>query len=272
MNIFIIKNDRKNKRVIDLGEGIKIGGNDFSVISGPCAVENEEQIEITAKALSGMGVKILRGGAFKPRTSPYTFQGLGFEGLKLLYNAGKRHNMKVVSEIMDPRDLEASYDYIDIVQIGSRNMHNYTLLKEVGKLDKPVLLKRGMAASIEEWLMAAEYIASEGNENIILCERGIRTFEEYTRNTLDLTAVPIVKELANLPIIIDPSHGTGRKELIRPATRAAVAIGADGVMIETHPNPCEALSDGKQSLNFEEIKTVLLDIESINGCISKLDS
>ena len=145
MNIFIIKNDRKNKRVIDLGEGIKIGGNDFSVISGPCAVENEEQIEITAKALSGMGVKILRGGAFKPRTSPYTFQGLGFEGLKLLYNAGKRHNMKVVSEIMDPRDLEASYDYIDIVQIGSRNMHNYTLLKEVGKLDKPVLLKK------EEW-------------------------------------------------------------------------------------------------------------------------
>lgn len=272
MNIFVIKNKGSNRKIIDLGDDIKIGGSDFSIISGPCAVENEEQIELSAKALSGMGIKILRGGAFKPRTSPYTFQGLGIEGLKLLRNAGHRHNMKIISEIMDPRDLEPSYNYVDIFQIGSRNMQNYTLLKEVGKLDKPVLLKRGMAATIEEWLMAAEYIASEGNDNIILCERGIRTFEAYTRNTLDLTVVPIIKELTNLPIILDPSHGTGRKELIRPVTRAAVAIGADGIMIETHPNPCEALSDGKQSLDFDEMKEILLDIDSINKCMFKLNS
>lgn len=272
MDTYMIKNKENNKKIIDLGDGIKIGGNEFSIISGPCAVENEEQIELAAKALSSMGIKILRGGAFKPRTSPYTFQGLGIEGLKLLKNAGHRYNMKIISEIMDPRDLDASYEYVDIFQIGSRNMQNYTLLREVGKFNKPVMLKRGMAATIQEWLMAAEYITSEGNENIILCERGIRTFEEYTRNTLDLTAVPVIKELTNLPIIIDPSHGTGRKELVRPVTRASVAIGADGVMIETHPNPCEALSDGKQSLNFEEMKIVISDIESIRNCINKLNS
>ncbi|MFA5524845.1 MAG: bifunctional 3-deoxy-7-phosphoheptulonate synthase/chorismate mutase [Tissierellales bacterium] len=272
MNFFLIKNKQNSKKIIDLGDGIKIGGNNFSIISGPCAVENEEQIELAAKALSGMGVNILRGGAFKPRTSPYTFQGLGLEGLKLLKKAGQRNNMKVISEIMDPRDLNTSYDYVDIFQIGSRNMHNYTLLKEIGKFDKPVLLKRGMAATLEEWLMAAEYIASEGNDNIILCERGIRTFETYTRNTLDLTIVPIIKELTNLPIIIDPSHGTGRKELVRPVTRAAVAIGADGVMIETHPNPCEALSDGNQSLDFDEMKEVIFDVESIQKCICKLNN
>lgn len=272
MNISIIENRKNNKKIIDLGDDIRIGDNEFSIISGPCAVENEEQIELAAYTLSRMGIKILRGGAFKPRTSPYTFQGLGLEGLRLLKSAGQRHNMKVVSEIMDPRDIDISYDYVDIFQIGSRNMQNYSLLKEVGRFDKPVLLKRGMAATIEEWLMAAEYIASEGNDNIILCERGIRTFEEYTRNTLDLTVVPIVKELTNLPVIVDPSHGTGRKELIRPATRAAVAIGADGVMIEVHPNPCEALSDGEQSLDFEEIKIVLSDIRAIKSCINSFNS
>ncbi|WIV10788.1 bifunctional 3-deoxy-7-phosphoheptulonate synthase/chorismate mutase [Proteiniborus sp. MB09-C3] len=272
MDMFIIKNDGNSRKIIDLGDGIRIGEREFTIISGPCAVENEEQIELAAEALSSMGIKILRGGAFKPRTSPYTFQGLGLEGLRLLKNAGKRHNMKVISEVMDPRDLEASYDYVDIFQIGSRNMQNYTLLKEVGKFNKPVLLKRGMAATIEEWVMAAEYIASEGNDKIILCERGIRTFEEYTRNTLDLTVVPIIKELTNLPIIVDPSHGTGRKELIRPLTRASVAIGADGVMIEAHPNPCEALSDGKQSLNFEEMRAVLSDIEAIKNCMDNLNS
>lgn len=271
MNISIIRNNRNNKNIIDLGDNVKIGDGDFVVISGPCAVESEEQINLAAKALSCMGVKILRGGAFKPRTSPYTFQGLGIDGLKLLKSAGQKYGMKVISEIMDPRDLEISYDYVDIFQIGSRNMQNFTLLKEVGKYDKPVLLKRGMSATIEEWLSAAEYIATEGNINIILCERGIRTFEHYTRNTLDLTAVPIIKQLTNLPIIVDPSHGTGRKELVRYVTRAAVAIGADGVMIETHPNPCEALSDGKQSLNFEEMKLVLSDIISIKRCISSLD-
>ncbi|WP_352419941.1 bifunctional 3-deoxy-7-phosphoheptulonate synthase/chorismate mutase [Proteiniborus sp.] len=272
MNTYIIGNRKNNKKIIDLGDDIKIGSKEFSIISGPCAVESEEQIELAAYTLSNMGVKILRGGAFKPRTSPYTFQGLGLEGLKLLKKAGKRHNMKIVSEIMDPRDIDCSYDYVDIFQIGSRNMQNYALLKEVGKFDKPVLLKRGMASTIEEWLKAAEYIASEGNDNIILCERGIRTFEKYTRNTLDLIAVPILKELTKLPIIVDPSHGTGRKELIRHATRAAVAIGADGVMIEVHPNPCEALSDGDQSLNFEEIKSVLSDIRAIKDCINSFNS
>ncbi len=272
MDIVVIKNRGNNKKIIDLGDGVRIGGKEFAIVSGPCAVESREQIELVADVLSGMGVKILRGGAFKPRTSPYTFQGLGLEGLKMLKNAGQMHNMKVVSEIMDPRDIDLAYDYVDIFQIGSRNMQNYTLLKEVGKFDKPVLLKRGMAATIEEWLMAAEYIATEGNDSIILCERGIRTFERYTRNTLDLAAVPIIKELTNLPIIVDPSHGTGRKELIRPVTRAAVAIGADGVLIEVHPNPCEALSDGEQSLNFEEIKNVLIDIEAIRSCTSKFYS
>lgn len=271
MNKFIIKNKKNDKKVIDLGDGIRIGENEFSIISGPCAVESEEQIELIAEALSNMGVKILRGGAFKPRTSPYAFQGLGLEGLKLLKNAGQKYNMKVVSEVMDPRDLENSYNYVDIFQIGSRNMQNYTLLKEVGKFDKPVLLKRGMASTIEEWLMAAEYIVAEGNDNIILCERGIRTFERYTRNTLDLTAIPIIKDLSNLPIIVDPSHGTGRRELVRPVTRAAVVIGADGVMIEVHPNPCEALSDGEQSLNLDEIKEVLLDIESIKSCTDRIN-
>lgn len=270
MRIFKINEDENNKKTIDLGENITIGGNEFVVVAGPCSIESEEQIELSAKTLSSMGVKILRGGAFKPRTSPYAFQGLGLEGLKLLKKAGQNNNMKVISEIMDPRDLEASYDLVDVFQIGSRNMQNFTLLKEVGRFDKPVLLKRGMASTIEEWLMAAEYIASEGNENIILCERGIRTFEDYTRNTLDLAVVPIIKELSAFPIIIDPSHGTGKRQLVRPVTRATVAIGADGVMIEVHPKPCEALSDGEQSLNFEELRKVLSDINSINSCIDRI--
>ncbi|SDZ16741.1 3-deoxy-D-arabinoheptulosonate-7-phosphate synthase [Proteiniborus ethanoligenes] len=271
MEIFKIKNDERGKKIIDLGNGIKIGGDEFTVIAGPCSVESEEQIELTAQTLGSMDIRILRGGAFKPRTSPYAFQGLGLEGLKLLKKAGEKNNMKIVSEIMDPRDLEASYDFIDIFQIGSRNMQNFALLKEVGKFDKPVLLKRGMASTIKEWLMAAEYIASEGNDKIVLCERGIRTFEEYTRNTLDLSVVPIIKELSNLPIIIDPSHGTGRKELIKPVTRASVAIGADGVMIEVHPNPCEALSDGEQSLNFNEMKEILSNIKALRGCIDRFN-
>lgn len=271
MDISIIKNNGNNRIIVDLGDNVRIGNGEFAVISGPCAIESEEQIDLAAKALSNMGVKILRGGAFKPRTSPYAFQGLGIEGLKLLRNAGQKYGMKVISEIMDPRDLELSYDYVDIFQIGSRNMQNFALLKEVGKYDKPVLLKRGMAATIEEWLLAAEYIAAEGNINIILCERGIRTFENYTRNTLDLTTVPVIKQMTNLPIIVDPSHGTGRKELVRYVARAAVAIGADGVMIEAHPNPCEALSDGKQSLDFEEMRLVLSDIISIRNCVRSLD-
>lgn len=263
MDIHAIKKDEVKNSIVDLGDNIKIGGEEFTIIAGPCAVESEEQIEIVANRLSNLGVKILRGGAYKPRTSPYAFQGLGLRGLKILKNVGKKYKMKVISEIMDARHIEDSYDLVDIFQIGSRNMQNYTLLKEIGKLKKPVLLKRGISATMEEWLMAAEYIASEGNDNIILCERGIRTFEKYTRNTLDLVAVPIVKELTRLPIIVDPSHGTGRKELIKPVTRAALAIGANGVMIEVHPKPNEALSDGEQSLNLEEIEEVISDIELI---------
>ncbi|EOD01292.1 3-deoxy-7-phosphoheptulonate synthase [Caldisalinibacter kiritimatiensis] len=271
MDIKKVGKINNSKKVIDIGDNIKIGGDNFVIIAGPCAVENEEQVNKTAEYLNKLGVKILRGGAFKPRTSPYSFQGLGFKGLKLLKNAAKSYNMKVISEIMDPRDIENAYEYVDIFQIGSRNMQNFSLLKEIGKVDKPVLLKRGMAATVEEWLMAAEYIALEGNENIILCERGIRTFENYTRNTLDLTAVPIIKDLSCLPIIVDPSHGTGRRNLVIPMSRAAVAVGADGLIIEVHPNPSEALSDGEQSLDFVEIKKLIHEINSIKTCINKFE-
>lgn len=265
------KEENKNK-IIDLGDGLTIGGKNFTIISGPCAVEDEEQIDTIASYLSSLGVKILRGGAFKPRTSPYAFQGLGFKGLELMKKVGNKYKMKIISEIMDTRDIETSYEYIDIYQVGSRNMQNYSLLKELGKTDKPILLKRGMSATLKEWLMAAEYIALEGNDKIILCERGIRTFENYTRNTLDLTAIPIIKSLSSLPVIVDPSHGTGRKELVNSVTRAAVAVGADGIMVEVHPNPCEALSDGMQSLGFNEAKRLFNDINTIKKCIDELDS
>ncbi|MTI69919.1 MAG: 3-deoxy-7-phosphoheptulonate synthase [Firmicutes bacterium] len=270
MDIDLVKKRNNDKKIIDLGEDIKIGGNEFTIISGPCSVENEEQIHTIANFLSELGVKILRGGAFKPRTSPYAFQGLGFNGLKLLREAADENKLKVISEIMDPRDVEKAYDYVDIIQIGSRNMQNYSLLKEIGKVDKPILLKRGMTATVKEWLMAAEYIALEGNEDIILCERGIRTFENYTRNTLDLTVVPIIKSLSKLPIIVDPSHGTGRRNLVIPMTRAAVTVSADGVMIEIHPKPEEALSDGFQSLDFKQTKKLIKEIDKIKSCIDKL--
>ena len=269
MDIKLIdKNNSKN--IIDLGDGIEIGNRNFTFIAGPCAVETETQIDESAAFLSNLGVKILRGGAFKPRTSPYSFQGLGFHGLELIKKAATKYGMKVVSEIMDPRDVMRAKDYVDIYQIGSRNMQNYSLLKEIGKTSKPVLLKRGMTSTVEEWLMAAEYIALEGNPNIILCERGIRTFENYTRNTLDLTVIPIIKSLTNLPIIVDPSHGTGRRDLVSPMTRASVAVGADGIMIEVHPNPQEALSDGFQSLSFEEMESLLKDIEKLKKFLSNL--
>lgn len=248
-------------KVIDIGNGVKIGGKNFEIIAGPCAVESEEQMYEIGKFLKDLGIKLLRGGAFKPRTSPYSFQGLGFEGLKILNKIKEEYNFKIVSEIMDPRDIEKSCEIIDIIQIGSRNMQNYSLLKEVGKLDKPILLKRGMSSTIREWLMAAEYIEAEGNKDIIFCERGIRTFEDYTRNTLDLVSVPIIKSLSNYPIIVDPSHGTGRWELVPSSTKAALAIGADGAIIEIHPEPSKALSDGRQSLNFNEFKKMYKDIE-----------
>ncbi|MBW4828614.1 MAG: bifunctional 3-deoxy-7-phosphoheptulonate synthase/chorismate mutase [Clostridiaceae bacterium] len=245
----------------------KIEDGDFTIIAGPCAVENYDQMEKIGRFLYSLNVRFLRGGAFKPRTSPDSFQGLGFEGFRILREIKNKYNFEVVSEVMDPRDVEKACEYIDIIQIGSRNMQNYTLLKEVGKLNKPILLKRGMSATIKEWIMAAEYIKNEGNENIILCERGIRTFEDYTRNTLDLMSVPIIKSKTKYPILIDPSHGTGRRELVLPATKAALAIGADGVIIEIHPEPSKALSDGFQSLNFNEFKKLVNEIEKIKDLI-----
>ncbi len=269
MEYKLVSKNNKQSKIIDIGDGVKIGANQFLFIAGPCAVENRKQIEIIAKFLSDLGVKVLRGGAFKPRTSPYSFQGLGFDGLKYLREAGDKYHMKVISEIMDPRDVEKAYNFIDIYQIGSRNMQNYSLLKEIGKTDKPVLLKRGMTATVKEWLMAAEYIALEGNTNIILCERGIRTFENHTRNTLDLTVVPIIKSLSNLPIIVDPSHGTGKRNLVKQMSCAAVAALADGIMIEIHPTPEKALSDGFQSINFDETKKLFKEIQLLKDCLNK---
>lgn len=220
------------------------------IIAGPCSVENYELMDKTTEFLKKLGVDYIRGGAFKPRTSPYSFQGLGDEGLKILDEMKQKYGIKIVTEVMDARDIEAVSDIADILQIGSRNMYNYTLLKEIGKTNKKVILKRGMSATIEEWLSAAEYIAIEGNCEIILCERGIRTFETYTRNTLDLSCVPIIKKKTGLKIIVDPSHGTGLKELVHPMSLASIAAGADGLMIEVHPNPEAALSDGSQSIEF----------------------
>jgi 3-deoxy-7-phosphoheptulonate synthase len=226
----------------------KVGGGHFALIAGPCSVENEEQVMAAARAVKAAGGTMLRGGAFKPRSSPYSFQGLGVEGLKLLAAAREETGLPIVTELMDPRDLDVLVEYADVIQIGARNMQNFQLLSEVGKVNKPALLKRGLSATIEEWLMAAEYIVKEGNREVILCERGIRTFETATRNTLDLSAVPVVKLVSHLPVVVDPSHATGRPELVLPLSLAAVAAGADGVIVETHPNPEHALSDGPQSL------------------------
>lgn len=255
---------KKNKAKIKIKD-LEIGGKELIIIAGPCAVENEQQILDTAIAVKKAGAKILRGGAFKPRTSPYSFQGLGEEGLKYLFNAGQIAGIPIISEVMDPRDVETACKYVDVIQIGSRNMQNFSLLREVGQSSKPVMLKRGMAATIKEWLLAAEYIASEGNMNIILCERGIRTFEDLTRNTLDIMAVPILKEWTSLPIFVDPSHATGKRELIASASKAAVAIGADGLMVEVHPCPSKALSDGMQSIDFESFEKLARDLFSIKN-------
>ncbi len=258
-----------NKVKID--DELIIGGDEFIVIAGPCAVESEEQMDMIGKFLKRLGVKIIRGGAYKPRTDPKSFQGLGINGLRILKAIKELYGFKVVSEIMDPRDVEMAYEYIDIYQIGSRNMQNFSLLKEVGRTKKPVLLKRGMSATLEEWYNASEYIRNEGNENIILCERGIRTFEDYTRNTLDLMSVPIMKSKTGYPVIVDPSHGTGRRELIGPASKAAVAVGADGIMIEVHPQPEKALSDGLQSLSFDDFEKVLSEIRQVYNLLKEIN-
>jgi len=239
-----------NDSVIDCG-GVKIGGGHFAMIAGPCSVESEEQIIEVAQAVKSSGANILRGGAFKPRTSPYAFQGLKDEGIRLLLEAKKATGMPIITEIMNTRSLDLFED-VDIIQVGARNMQNFDLLQELGKTQKPVLLKRGLANTLQELLMSAEYIMSEGNENIILCERGIRTYETYTRNTLDLSAVPVLHELSHLPVVIDPSHATGRASLVPPMAVAAAAAGADGIMVEVHNNPSCALCDGAQSLTPEQ--------------------
>lgn len=232
---------------------IKIGdGQPPVVMAGPCSVESEEQIFKTAKAVKSAGAHILRGGVFKPRTSPYAFQGMGKEGLILMKEAGKSVGLPIVTELMDESHLDLVCQYADMIQVGSRNMYNYTLLKRLGEVGKPILLKRGMSATIKEWILAAEYIASGGNRNVVLCERGIRTFDTYTRNTLDLAAVPIMKKETGLPVIVDPSHGTGIRSLVSPMSKAALACGADGLMVEVHIDPEKALSDGEQSLTPKE--------------------
>nr|MDQ3072522.1 3-deoxy-7-phosphoheptulonate synthase [Bacteroidota bacterium] len=226
--------------------------HEINIIAGPCSVENEDQIFSIAESLHRNGVKFIRGGAYKPRTSPYRFQGLGLAGLKLIKRAADKYNLRVVTEVIDSSLIEEILPYADILQVGSRNMMNFHFLKELGKLDKPVLLKRGMAARIEEWLMAAEYILNGGNEKVILCERGIRTFDTAVRNTMDIASIPMVKQLSHLPVFADPSHGTGRRDLVKPLTLAAIAAGADGLLVEIHPDPDKALSDGAQSLTLEQ--------------------
>ncbi len=266
----LVSKEIKESPTIIKVNGIKIGDQKtFAVIAGPCSVESEEQMESVAKALTAIGVKLLRGGAFKPRTGPYAFQGLELEGLNIIKHIADKYKMGVVTEVTDIRFLDEICTHSEIVQVGARNMQNFQLLKELGKVKKPVLLKRGLSATIEELLLAAEYILSHGNPNVILCERGIRTFEKETRNTLALATVPLVKELSHLPIIVDPSHGTGKKSLIEPMTKAAIACGADGVIIEVHPNPKEALSDAQQQLTPKEFQELLKNSDAIIKAVGK---
>lgn len=247
-----------------------IGSKQFHVIAGPCAVESREQILETAWAVREEGATFLRGGAFKPRSSPYSFQGLGEEGLKFLAEAREQTGLPIVTEVMDVRDLELVAYYADVIQIGARNMQNFFLLKEASKLDKPILLKRGQAANLEEWLMAAEYFLHGGNNQVILCERGIRTFEKYTRNTLDLSAVPALKNISHLPVFVDPSHGTGRWELVIPMAKAALAAGADGLIIEVHPCPAKAFSDGDQSLTIKRFAKMMTEIRKMAAVLDRV--
>ena len=261
----------RQKTVIDV-DGVKIGGKKPVVMAGPCAVESKEQILTTARIVSEAGAEVLRGGAFKPRTSPYSFPGLGEKGLELLALAREETGLKVITELMDVEHLEIVNEYTDIIQIGSRNMKNYALLKKVGGLDTPVMLKRGMASTIKDWLLAAEYIMSEGNHQVMLCERGIKTFCEETRYTMDLSAIPLVQEKSHLPVIADPSHGTGRWELVAPMARAAIAGGADGLLMEVHPRPKEALSDGQQSLKPERFENLMDELNRMNRALAEVEN
>jgi 3-deoxy-7-phosphoheptulonate synthase len=259
---------RPEGTVVRIGK-VEIGGPRVVCMAGPCSVENRDQIEAAAESVARAGATVLRGGAFKPRSSPYAFQGLGEEGLRMLREAADRNGLLVVSEVMDPSQIELVATYADLLQVGARNMQNYNLLRELGHQRKPVLLKRGIAATIEELLLSAEYILSGGNYDVILCERGIRTFETYTRNTLDISAIPVVKKLSHLPIVADPSHGTGRRDQVVPMARAAVAAGADGVIIEVHPNPDRALSDGAQSLKPEQFDSLMAQLRIIAPAVGR---
>ena len=265
---FVAKEYRGKKSVIDVG-GVLIGGDEIVMMAGPCTVEDEGQLLYTAEKVAKAGARILRGGAYKPCTSPYSYQGMGVEGLELLQAAGKQFGLKVVTEVMHVRKVEEVAQYADILQIGTRNMQNYDLLREVGQSRTPVMLKRGMTAKFEEWLLAAEYIAAGGNEKIMLCERGIRTFEPYTRNTLDLSAIPALNSLTHLPVIVDPSQGTGRRELVGPMSKASVAVGADGLIIEVHPSPDHAIKDGAQSITIEGFEKLMPELEAIAEAVGR---
>ena len=263
-------NGDDKKRTVVTVDSVKIG-EDFVVIAGPCSVESEEQTIKTAQKVKEAGANMLRGGAFKPRTSPYDFQGLGLQGLKILEKAKRETGLPVVTEVTDLRDVSWVCEYADVLQIGARNMQNFSLLKEVGKIDKPVLLKRGINSTLKEWLNCAEYVLAEGNPNVILCERGIRTFETYTRNTLDLSIVPSVKEISHLPIVVDPSHATGRLSLIEPMSLAAMAAGAGGIIIEVHCNPCEALCDKDQAMPPDMFVRLMNKLQKLRSCMNGIN-
>lgn len=269
--VFLYKHPPKKnklKTVIEICD-LSIGSEDFVIIAGPCAVENEAQLLESARLLRKMGIKIMRAPVFKPRTSPYSFQGLGIEGFKILKKVKEETGIFIETEVMDTKDIKISTKYSDILRVGSRNMHNFSLLKELGKIDKPIILKRGMSATINELLLAAEYILSGGNKKVILCERGIRTFETAYRNTLDIAAVTILKNETHLPVIVDPSHAAGNRNLVPALSKAAVVAGADGLLIETHPNPKKALSDGKQSLYPKQLNSLLNDLKPLCSLVGK---
>jgi 3-deoxy-7-phosphoheptulonate synthase len=254
--------------VVAIGD-VLVGGDEVIMMAGPCSAESEAQVETTAAAVKRAGAKILRGGAFKPRSSPYSFQGLGEEGLVMLRAASDRHDLKLITEVMEIAQIELIERYADVLQVGARNMQNYSLLRELGRAQKPVLLKRGISATIEEWLLSAEYVLAGGNKNVILCERGIRTFESYTRNTLDISAIPVVQSLSHLPVVVDPSHGTGRRDKVAPMARAAVAAGADGLLVEVHNDPDHARSDGAQSLFPAQFERLMADLRVIAPAIGR---
>jgi len=265
----VARSYHKQDTVIDIN-GIKLGGDQIQVIAGPCSVETQEQMDASAQAVVDAGCRMMRGGAFKPRTSPYSFQGAGVEGLKMFHNAASKHKLPIVTELMDVRSLDSFVEHeVDVIQIGTRNMQNFDLLKEVGRIHKPVILKRGMSATISEWLMAAEYIAAGGNHNIIFCERGVRTFETYYRNVLDVTAIPVLKRETHLPVIVDPSHAGGKAWMVPALSRAAIAAGADGLLVEMHPTPCEAWCDADQALTPEELKSLMVELKGIAQVIGR---